>query len=153
MANTGRISIGRTRVLKSMSPRNAGYLRHMNAQVSAITKRIEKAINAVEGATVPAIRYALRPIYEESQILVPKDTLKLMKSGFIEVHRTSRGVSGVVGYAKGDNPKYAMIVHERTDLYHKKPTRAKFLQAAASKHVGKIRGRIAEYLQRATGLK
>lgn len=64
--------------------------------------------------------------------------------------RHAAGVSGRKSYAVtygGDGVDYAQIVHERTDLHHEPPTRAKWLESAAreeSKEMARITAREAE---------
>lgn len=118
--------------------------------MASIEKQFTKAINALEGpVTVEAIRYALQPAYDMSQVFCPIDTGVLKESGYLEVAETPRGPEGEVGYAKGNEPPYAIWVHERLDLHHVFPTRAKWLQAAMEQTIGSMMSRLFSYFKQA----
>lgn len=70
-------------------------------------------------------------VLKESQILVPKDTLALMRSGKI---RTVGGKDIFITY----NTSYAMRVHEDMMMKHTAPTSAKYLEIPARIHFGDI---------------
>lgn len=65
-------------------------------------------------------------VFLESQVLVPKDTLALMRSGKV----TSSGNSNIfISY----NTHYAMRVHEDLMMRHAAGTQAKYLEQPARK--------------------
>lgn len=147
-----RLRVGRRRIGRSVSPLEAGYTRAIRAQMESIERAITERLNAIEGLTPGAVRHALQPIFEESQRLVPVLSGALKDSGGIVVERTARGAAGEVFYARGGNPFYAVIVHERTELQHTAPTQAKFLEEAAAKHGGDVGTRAAQFLRDQLGL-
>lgn len=151
MANV-RFPVGRQRLHHNVRPSQAGYTRAIRAQMKQIVDNMQKVIKAIHATSKPALQYALQPIYDDSQVLVPVDKGPLKASGFIEVRDTARGVTGVVGYAKGGNPHYAVYVHERMDLQHSAPTQAKFLEEPVMRHLRNIPARYASYVKQGVGL-
>lgn len=99
-------------------------------QMAEIIRRYRNLINRLKTVTPEAMEEALQPVYDKSQEYCPVDTGALINSGVVEITKTSGGKT--VGYIKyGDAVAwYAAIVHERMDLNHEPPTRAKFLQSA-----------------------
>lgn len=101
------------------------------AAFASIANQINKTINALEGpVTQQAIAAALGPTFELSQLYCPIDSGAMKESGYLVVEQTGNGVTGEIGYAAGNDPPYTIYVHERTDLHHVQPTRAKWLEAA-----------------------
>ncbi len=143
--------VGSRRLSKGDVSASAGATRDVRRQMAAIQKNFQRLIDSVDGVTEEAVREGLQPIYDESQIFVPVDTGTLKASGFIETRRTSKGVSGVVGYAAGSNPPYAAIVHERLDTSHATPTQAKFLELAVMRNFDEFRSRIVTAMKRGMG--
>lgn len=110
----------------------------MSARVSMdrINGQYSRFLDAMRGLTVQAVREALELPFELSQEYCPVDTGALISSGQLKVRREGRGrVRGTINYG-GPQAPYAAIVHERTDLNHKHPTRAKFLQSAMEETLG-----------------
>jgi hypothetical protein len=95
---------------------------------------------------------ALKPTFDKSQTYVPIDTGDLKKSGYLEVRRRGlfRAYEVEIGYGRGGFPSYAIYVHE-TPIFHKPPTRWKFLQAAISEDGNEIQKRINEGFKTASG--
>lgn len=143
--------VGSRRLAKGNTSASAGATRNVRQQMAAVQRNFQRIINSVEDVTEEAVREGLQPIYDESQVLVPVDTGRLKASGFIQTRRTSRGVSGVVGYAPGSNPPYAAIVHERLDLNHESPTQAKFLEVAVMNNFEGFRQRLVTAIRRGLG--
>jgi hypothetical protein len=152
MATKLSFSVGRQRLGRNVRPSEARYTRAVKAQMDQIIRNAQKVIESINATSVPGLEYALKPIYDSSQMLVPVRTGRLKRSGFIEVRRTRRGVTGTVGYAKGGSPHYAVYVHENMEMYHNPPTQAKFLQAAIMQHLYDIPIRYAEYVRFTLGL-
>lgn len=98
--------------------------------MAVINARYTDIIRKLRLASVEAIHEALKPAFEKSQIYVPVRYGTLKESGRIEVSEIGGGrIQGHILYGNASS-RYAAIVHERTDLHHKVPTRAKFLQLA-----------------------
>lgn len=147
-----RLPAGRQRIDWFVSPTEKHYTRQMRAQMEGVLKNLQKVIDSIEDASPQGLLYAVQPIYDESQRLVPVDTGDLRASGFIETRRRLRGAQVVVGYARGGRPHYAALVHERLDFFHQPPTQAKYLEEPAVRNLGNILPRYIEFVQRDTGL-
>lgn len=146
------LGIGRKRQSRLMQPHEAGYVNNIVSQMNRLRETIKQAIDHIDNITPAALKFGLQPIFDTSQALVPVDTGRLKRSGFLETRKGPRGVSASVGYAKGGRPDYAVLVHERLDFIHKDPTQAKFLEEAVNRHVNEIGPRIQSFLKRNAGL-
>ncbi len=148
------IQVGRVRVTRVTSPSEAGYVRSIRGQMAVIVKNMMKLIEGVENATPDAIRFGLQPIFDTSQELVPVDTGRLKRSGYLEVRTEKRGgrVRAEIGYGLHGKPHYAGIVHERLDLRHATGKQAKYLEHAINMHMGKFVRRVGLHMQKRTGL-
>jgi hypothetical protein len=95
---------------------------------------------------------ALRPTYEKSRTYCPVLTGALIDSGYIEVRRVGllRGWQAEIGYGRGGQPSYAVTVHEKP-VYHRPPTRHKWLQTALQEDGNEIQQRIREGFKTASG--
>ncbi len=118
----------------------------VRAAMADIQKNFEQVIDSLEGVTEDAIAYALQPILDTSQELVPVDTGALKASGFLQTQKIRGKVSGVVGYARGGNPFYAAIVHENLEFYHTPPTQAKFLEEAVNRGLRTFKDDLIDYM-------
>jgi hypothetical protein len=95
-----------------------------------IIARYDRLIRQLRSATPTIIYDALMPVFNRSQVYVPKKTGALMASGHLQVGTTLSGrPEGSITYGGKDAP-YAALVHEMTGRAHSPPTRSKFLQAA-----------------------
>ncbi|MFV2014005.1 MAG: hypothetical protein ACC656_01130 [Candidatus Heimdallarchaeota archaeon] len=148
MARPLRANVGLKRIASSTRGSISVNTRQIRAQMRKIERRMAKIVDAIEGATPEALLYALQPIFDESQKLVPRDTEALADSGYLEVQEKAGGVVAEVGYGKGGDPYYSVFVHEQLESIHKSPTQAKFLQAALEKNIDKIAGRVRDFLAR-----
>lgn len=122
--------------------------RACRASLNQVLARFAKVVSSIEQASVPAVRYALQPIFDKSQIYCPVKTGDLKGSGYLEVRRTGQKVVAEIGYAKGGHPDYAVIVHENLEFFHQPPTQAKYLQRAMEEGIDKVPARLAEYIRR-----
>jgi hypothetical protein len=95
---------------------------------------------------------ALKPTFDKSQKYVPVATGDLKASGYLQVQRQGalRAYVAEIGYGRGGFPSYAIYVHE-TPIFHKAPTRWKFLQAALEEDSNEIRRRITDGFKIASG--
>ncbi len=122
----------------------ANYTNLMKLQSKQVSDMLTSIIADIKGV-IPQILYeALLPTFELSQVYVPVDTGALKESGFLEKQEFVGGGRVVMGYGKGGTPDYAILVHERVDMHHKAPTKAKFLLAAIEEDAGDIYARIVE---------
>ena len=145
MARSG-FSVGSGRIAPG-TKYAGGATRNVRAQMKQLNQELTRIINSIDGVTPAAIEYGLQPIFDKSQLYVPVDTGDLQLSGFLRAEKTSSGARGIIGYAAKGKPFYAAIVHERLDVQHKSPTRAKYLQEAVQEELHQVRPRIIEYLQ------
>jgi len=123
---------------------SARYAPYMNAQMRAIMETYRKVISDIEGVLPDIMAEALGPTLELAKSYTPVATGKLKDSGYIEKRNSaSGGINVVIGFAKGGNPDYAAIVHERVDMFHR-VGRAKFLESALLEDMGNVYGRIVE---------
>jgi len=145
--------VGRVRVTNVPSPSEARYIRSIRDQMKTIRNNLLRTIDRIEGVTPAAIRFGLQPIFDESQELVPVDTGRLKRSGFIETRTQASGrISAEIGYGRFGIPHYAAFVHERTDIPHAGKTQAKFLEAAVNKHIGSFARRVQLHIKRESGV-
>jgi hypothetical protein len=114
--------------------------------MKVITDNLLKTVQHIEGVTPEAIRYGLQPIYDESQRLVPVDTGRLKRSGFVETRKTASGTQAGIGYGRYGRPAYAGFVHERVDIPHAGDTQAKFLEQAVKTKLGDFRRRTERFM-------
>lgn len=98
------------------------------------------------------LREALEPTFEKSKEYCPKDTGKLVNSGYLEVQHSRGGAQAAIGYAKGGSPQYAIYVHE-VPRFHPEPTRWKWLQFALQEDADSIKERILNGVSRATNIR
>lgn len=104
-----------------------GSARSSMAEINAAYTKILQRMKAV---TPEILREAMEPIFEKSQDYVPVKTGALKASGRLSISGgAGERPSAFIIYGDASS-KYAAIVHERTDLNHAAPTRAKFLQSA-----------------------
>jgi hypothetical protein len=134
--------------------RNIGEGRPLHASDTAgIVRRYREFVSRVLAVGPQATKIALMPTFAKSQVYCPKKTGSLVFSGYLEVvGRMAYALGGVspvveMGYGKGNNPFYTMIVHESMEYYHKPPTRAKWLEVALQEDKNRIVPRIAGLLR------
>lgn len=148
MAARLKLKMGLERTTKPLYASQSNYVALVNAQMKAVQDDIEYILQQFEDVT-PEIAYeALKPTFEKSQVYVPKDTMELHDSGYLEVLSFRGNPRVEMGYAKGGKPGYAMYVHEITSYAHKSPTRAKFLQSAVDEDIGSIIDRVYDGYRR-----
>lgn len=130
------------------------YQQQSRASMAAIIKEYENFIKALEDVTPEAVDKMLRPTLEKAKMYTPVRTGALRDSGRLEIRKTSDGARGEIKFGGGPTLYYAPLVHEATWLYHKPPTRAKFLQSALEEDVGEFMARgVAAYLDVVEGKK
>lgn len=145
------LTLGRTQTHRQ-TPSQVGYVGVVNKQMKTIRDNLSKVIKAINTSSPQALEYALTPMFNTSQRLVPKKTLELKRSGFLEARRTAYGATVAIGYGRGGKPIYAPIVHERTELHHANGTQAKYLQEAVQRHIRNVPRRYAEFVRDQLGL-
>jgi hypothetical protein len=143
-----KLNIGRVRKTVAASPSEASYIQSIREQMRVIKENMEAVVAHLEKVTPEAIRFGLEPVFEESQRLVPVDTGRLKRSGFIETRKVAHGTVAAVGYGRFGSPNYAGFVHERVDIPHAPPTQAKYLEQAVQTKIGDFRRRVELFYSR-----
>lgn len=153
MADVLQLNVGRQRVTSVVGPSEANYIQSIRTQMKVIRDNLLKVTDHIENVTPEAIKFGLKPIFDESQRLVPVDTGALKRSGFIETRRMARGTAAAIGYGRYGRPTYAAFVHENLNLRHAPPTQAKWLEVAVNTKIGDFGRRIVLYYRRSMGIK
>lgn len=144
-------SIGLKRIPKTQAKNVRDATRNMREQFKVLNDNLARALQHIEDVTAESLEEAMMPIFKESQQLVPKDTLRLMKSGFLSVG-TFRGQPAVnIGYGLGNKPPYAIVVHEDMHAAHKDGTQAKFLEQPYKQQLQSIPSRVSRIIKRNAG--
>ena len=146
------LRLGLERVSKAVYASEPDFVRQMNAQVKALRDDLDYILQQFEGITPEITKEALQPTFEKSQKYVPKDTMELHDSGYLEIVSFRGNPKLEMGYAKGGSPRYAAYVHEMTENKHESPTRAKFLESAINEDMFTIIDRVAAGYQRFMGV-
>lgn len=148
-----RASIGRQRLDPRTIRHEARYIASLRAQFKVITDNCERIVQAMKGKPSAEILLdALQPTFRLSQKYVPVLSGDLKASGFLEIDSTSKFPRVVIGYARGGNPHYAALVHERVDIGHASPTRSKYLLAALEEDSANIQKRIVRGYKKMLGV-
>lgn len=142
-----RFNVGLKRLSKKQPITVVKSTRQAREAFRMLERNLQSAIKILRQATPDALEYALDPIYERSQELVPRLTHTLAESGFVDTVRVGDRYVGEVGYAPGGVPHYSIFVHENLEATHESPTQAKFLEQAVKELSGKIPSRIVEFMR------
>jgi len=138
---TGRLG-GRTRQGSPAFYRKA-FTQSARTSMSEIIRKYSQIVSRLKGVTPDILLGAMQPIYEKSQMYCPFKTGALRGSGTLRItEQTNNRVKAVISYG-GPSVPYAAIVHERMDLNHEAPTRAKFLQSAMEEEFDSLLAHIA----------
>lgn len=95
-----------------------------------IIRKYEDLIKSFESMTPTFLFNAMKPVYNRSQVYVPRKTGKLADSADMRFMLSDEGKPMVALTYGGPDVPYAPIVHEFVWLNHEPPTRAKYLQSA-----------------------
>lgn len=108
-----------------------------------LQKSVESIARQFDGDLTATILYnALIPTFQKSQYYCPILTGALRESGYLEVTNFRGSPRVEMGYAKGGNPWYAILVHENPEPYHKPPTQSHWLQTAMLEDLDAMQERI-----------
>lgn len=152
MAQKLNLRMGLERVSKPIYASEPDFVQQMNAQVKALRDDLDYIFQQFEDVTPEITKEALQPTFDKSQVYVPKDTMALHDSGYLEIVSFRGNPKVEMGYAKGGVPRYAVYVHEMTELRHAPPTRSKFLEAAINEDMFDIIDRVSEGYKRFMGV-
>lgn len=125
--------------------------------VNEAPKSLDRA-SRVRKALLPTMKEQMEQAFTLSQLYVPVDTGTLKASGKVEgpTAKSRYSLDGAITYGEGGliNPKsgedvesYAIYVHERTELSHAPPTRAKFVSAAIEETMGDLHRELRDALE------
>jgi len=116
------------------------------------------ALPAIIGGTEAGLKAAAEEIMAEADILVPKDTLTLAESRFIdEPHTVGTTISIKLGFGRGSTPnpidgkvagEYAVPVHEILEAKHAPPTQAKYLETPAIAYESQLGETVRKWISR-----
>lgn len=121
--------------------------------LAPIVRNLNNFIANLEENVLPSVvKEALEPTLRLSNVYVPKDTLRLMNSGYVTVNKKRGVVAAEIGYNRRGEAPYAIFVHEMPQFYHAPPTQYKFLQRAMDEDLGNIMSRIAIGVKKRSGL-
>lgn len=134
-------SVGKVR-MSATKPGENTYTRSMKASFKNILKNFQKVIDWTDQNSADILIDALAPTFEKAKDYTPVDTGRLKASGYLEKDTTTKIPRVVIGFGYRGNPDYASFVHERVDIPHKAPTRAKFLSSALEEDQVEIQKRI-----------
>lgn len=137
-----KLQIGKIRSRGTKYPWEPGYVQAINEQCKDLMALIKQVVKQFEDVTPEICKEALEPTLELAKYYCPKDTGALVESAYLEV-RGFRGQPRVeIGFARGGNPYYAVVVHENLEMHHEHPTQAKFLERAVHEDLPNIEERI-----------
>lgn len=152
MTTRPSIRVGKLSSKKAVFPSESGYVQSMRAQTKELETILLDFMNAMSDNSAPIMITALEPTFELSKTYCPVDTGVLLASGYLEITSFRGNPRVEMGYARGGNPSYAVVVHEDPQFYHKPPTRYKWLQAAMMEDLGGIYERLGIEYKGAAGL-
>lgn len=132
-------------------PSMPGYARQIAHDMQQVERLYAEFIQGVGNVTPDVLKFGLEPAFERSQKYVPVKTGVLKESGYLEVRRRRGMVQAELGYAKGGDPSYAVIVHEKP-ARHQPPTKYKWLQFALEETFEEVQKRIIQAYRIATRL-
>jgi hypothetical protein len=123
--------------------------------------RLQKIVDQAGDKALTAIAQGLyleaQMAFNESQTLVPIDTGILKSSGHITSPKMDENSVEITIAYGGPATSYAFFVHERIyapsgkKVYHKPPTRAKYLEIPVKRRAKGMSGRLAVFIKRAIG--
>jgi hypothetical protein len=148
---TVQLQVGKIRSTGSLYAWEPGYVAAIKAQCDDLTRLFKSICDQFVEVSAPLMKNALEPTFEKSQEYCPKRTGELVRSGYLEITDFRGSPRVEMGYGRGGNPYYAVLVHENLNMYHKPPTQAKFLQRAVEEDIADIAIRIGKNYKKFMG--
>lgn len=146
-----KANVGVSRISNKLDSTRADFTRSVRANMQEIIQQYTDWVNHMQEASPEVLKEALEPTFAMSQEIVPVRTGDLKESGYLEV-RSFRGSAQVeIGYGKGGQPDYAVMVHENPDMHHAAPTQYKFLQQPLEQDIDNVKQRILDGMKSASG--
>lgn len=147
-----KANVGLSRISAKTDSTHANFTQSVRQSMAGIIAEYRRWITHIDSQAADVLLEALQPTLDMSQEIVPVATGALKESGYLE-KRTVGGLSSVeIGYARGGNPDYAVIVHEDPDIQHKAPTQYKFLQQPLEQDAENVRERVISGLRLISGV-
>lgn len=137
----------------NISPENTGYAASVRKTFADIIKNFQGIINWADESSADILIEALTPTFEKAKGYTPVATGQLKASGYLVKDTTLKTPTVRIGFGYQGKPDYAAFVHERVDIPHKEPTRAKFLSSALEEDQTEIQQRIVFGFAKAAGVK
>lgn len=103
-----------------------------------VVRRYSEMITGMQSVTGDILQEILEPVLHKAMIYCPVRTGDLRGSGRIVVEVSSKHRASATILFGNSGVKYAALVHERTQVFHAPPTRAKFLQSALEEELGGV---------------
>lgn len=147
-----RPRVGLASIGKGVDSTHADFTRSVREQMQGVIKEYTRFVEHLDEQGPDILRDALEPTFQMSQDIVPHKTGTLKNSGYLETDHTRGRTVVEMGYARGGNPDYAVIVHEDPDKFHPEPTQYKFLQQPLEQDMDNVQRRIFLGYRRASGL-
>jgi hypothetical protein len=138
------LDVGKIRSKGTKFPWEPGFIQSVREQLDDLQRIMKSVVAQFEGATPEICLEALRPTFEKSKVYCPVDTGALIESGYLEIVGFRGQPRVEMGYGRGGNPYYAVIVHENLEMEHRAPTRAKWLATAVEEDLDEIKIRIEQ---------
>lgn len=115
--------------------------------VDALRRQLEELAEVpLEDELTEAVENALNDyVLEPAREIVPYDTGRLHDSGFVSVTNERGRIRAIVGF----DTEYAIYVHENPDVFHKPPTRWKFLEEPLFANKARVVAAIGYAMRRA----
>lgn len=142
------VGVGFKKIGRGLSPAESGYAQQMRQTSQQLVATLKSIVNQFDAVTEDIMIEALEPTFAKSQEYVPVLTGELKASGYLQKTGSGSRKRVEIGYGRGGQPRYAAIVHERTDIPHAKGKQAKFLQRAVMEDLDGIHDRIVFSLRR-----
>lgn len=139
-----------TRLPGNVRQGSQAYFRKFTTQggrvsMSDVIDRYSNLIKMLQDITPSVVQAALMPVFNRSQVYVPKKSGALAASGQLNVFPMEGGtVEAEIVYGSQE-AWYAALVHEFVWLHHDAPTRAKYLQQAMEENIDEFIAEFAVY--------
>lgn len=121
--------VGKQNTRQADTSLSASMSRALDASLADIIDNIHEFIAHMEGVSPDILVEVLEPTFGKSIEYCPKKTGALVDSAYLEPESYRGGARVEMGYGRGGNPDYAILVHE-LPYAHENPTRSKFLESA-----------------------
>lgn len=147
---TVRSGMGSRYVRDSQSPLIKTLSKQFRASMAEIMQGLEEFVEDIHEGAADILADALEPTFGKAIEYCPEDTGALRDSAYLETEKFRGRASCQIGFGRGGQPDYAVIVHE-LPYAHEPPTRSKFLQSALDEDYYQILNRVPRLLRERAG--